>query len=121
MANEVTPSKIPGGAILAIAGKQFMREALKQTFDRVGGIDAIEDWVMPEVPVYQKDENGKYMLDENGERIVVRTERRRNNENFAKLLDLMAKLEPKEVNVRDDRGIEATLEAIEAEFTEVKE
>jgi hypothetical protein len=118
MANEVTKGMMPGSQ-LAIVGKQFLRDSFKQAFDRVGGVDAIEDWVMPEVPVYQLDEQGVVMLDENNEKIIIRTERRRNDENFKELLKLMARLEPKEINVRDDRSIESTIDAIEAEFVEV--
>jgi hypothetical protein len=119
MANEITADRVPG-AQLAVTGKQFLREAYKQAFDRIGGVDAIVDWVYPEVEVYQKDLNGKYVLDENGEKIVVRTERKRNNDNFGSFLSLMTRLEPKEINIKDDRSIEATLDAIDAEFEEVK-
>lgn len=117
---EVTPSMIPGGS-LAIAGKQFLRGAFKQAFERVGGVDAIVDWVNPEVPVYQRDDKGKVMVDEAGDKIILRFERKRNDANFGQLLSLMAKLEPKEVTVNDERSIEATIEAIEAEFTVVED
>lgn len=120
MANEVTKGMMPG-AQLAIVGKQFLRDSFKQAFDRLGGVDAIYSWVMQEVPVYQTDEKGKVVLDEEGQKIIVRTELRRNDENFGQLLSLMSRLEPKEVNVRDDRSIEATIDAIEAEFEEVKD
>lgn len=120
MANEVTKGMMPG-AQLAIVGKQFLRDSFKQAFDRIGGVDAVEDWVMPEVPIYQRGPDGKYLLDAEGEKIVIGTERRRNDENFGQLLSLMARLEPKEVNVRDDRSIESTIEAIEAEFEVVKD
>lgn len=120
MANEVTASKIPG-AKLAIAGKQFLRESFHQAFERIGGVNAIEDWVMQEVPIFKKNPDGSFVLDDDGEKIVIRTERRRNDEHFAQLLSLMARLEPKEVNVKDDRSIESTIEAIEAEFTDVSD
>lgn len=112
MANEVTPAKIPGGT-LAIAGKQFLRESFRQAFDRVGGIDAIYDWVMPEHEEMRTDpETGV---------VTIVTVRKRNNENFGQLLGLMVRLEPKEVNVKDERSIESTVEAIEAEFDVVDE
>lgn len=103
MANEVTLSKMPG-ASLAIVGKQFLRTALQQAFERVGGVDAIVDWVEPEIKVIDPVTG------------VETVTRKRNNENFGALLSLMTRMEPKEVNVRDDRGIENTIDAIEAKI-----
>lgn len=120
IANEVTIGSMPG-AVLAISGKQFLREMYHQAFERVGGVDAVVDWVNPEVEVYSKDENGKYVLDENGERVVLRTERKRNGDNFATLLSLMTRLEPKEVSITDNRSIESAVDAIDAEFQVVSE
>lgn len=119
MANEIKASMVPG-AQLAIAGKQFLREQFKQAFDRMGGVDAIYDWVYPEIEIYQKGEDGKPLLDDLGEKVVLRTERKRRDENFGAFLSLMTRLEPKEVNIKDERGIEAAIEAIEAQFTEVE-